>query len=346
MATPRSNPRHMLRPLLAALALVALSAGAATAQDKATTKKAKAGRKVFVVDRVVGVVNDAIILSSELDVRLLPLLGDVEGIDNVEERRRRLDKLRGQMLDEMINEELIVQAATAARIEVDAADVNAALDEIKKQNELDDQEFARALAAQGYTLGAYKTDLRRQLIRLKAVNQLVRSRVSVTDEDVRARYDALVRRSESVSAVRLSHILIEVPDKATNAQVAAAKERAAAAIARVRGGEEFAVVAAEVSDDTATRSGGGELGWFERGSMSAEWEAVVFSMDKGEVRGPISGPRGLEVFYASEIKRTEIKKFEELKEQIRGELTRREMDKQQQLWIDELRRKAYIDNKL
>lgn len=333
-----------LRMRALAVCLAVLVVAPVAAQPTAAPKKRD--RRVFVVDRVVAVVNDAVILDSELDVRLLPLLGDVEAIEDAEERRRRLDKLRGQMLEDMINEELIVQAAREAKIEVEAADVNAALDEIKRQNNLDDKQFADALAAQGYTLGAYKQDLRRQLIRLKAVNQLVRSRVSVTDDDVRARYDALVRRSESVSAVRLSHILIEVPEKATDAQVAAAKERAAQAVQRARAGEPFATVAMEMSDDPATKAGGGELGWFERGTLSPEWETIVFAMEKDEVRGPISGPKGLYVFHVQDVKRTEIKSFDALKDQIRGELTRREMDKQTALWIEELRKKAYIDNKL
>jgi peptidyl-prolyl cis-trans isomerase SurA len=332
----------------ACVLLLLLSSVVASAQPAgggAPTKKARGG-KTFVVDRVVAVVNDAVILDSELDVRLLPMMGDVEQIADPTERKRRLEKLRMQMLDDMVNEELIVQAAREAKIEVEASDVNAALEEIKKQNNLDDKQFNAALAAQGYTLSAYKNDLRRQLTRLKAVNQLVRSRVQVTDDDVRARYDAMVRRSESVSAVRLAHILIEVPEKATDAQVAAAKERAATAVARARGGEDFAAIAQEMSDDTATKAGGGELGWFERGTLSPEWEAVVFSMEKSEVRGPISGPKGLHVFYVADVKRTEIKPFDALKDQIRGELTRREMDKQTQLWIEELRKKAYIDNKL
>lgn len=345
MPPRRSN--GLMKPVLvtlAALVLLAL-AGPAAAQRGDAPRPARAGQ-AFVVDRVVAVVNDQIILASELDTRLLPLLGDLEGIRDPAEQRRRLDKLRAQMLEDMINEELIVQAAQEARIDVETADINAAIEDIKKQNNLDDRALAEALAAQGYTMSQYRQDLRRQLIRFKAMNQLVRARVNVTDEDVRARYDAMVRRSESVSAVRLAHILIAVPDKATDAQLAAAKERAAAVVQRVRRGEDFTAVAAETSDDQATRAGGGELGWFERGALAPEWEAIVFSMDKGEVRGPISGPTGLHVFYVHEVKRTEIKPFDQLKEQIRGELMRREMDKQTALWIEDLRRKAYIDNKL
>lgn len=345
MTRPSRSNRPM-RALIVALVLCLLP-GAALAQDGSDgTKKAKKARQAFLVDRVIAVVNDAVLMASELDVRLLPMLGDVEGIQDPDERRRRLDKLRSQMLEDMINEELIVQAADEARIELEANDVDSALAEIKKQNKLDDKQFAAALQAQGYTLSAYKNDIRRQLTRLKAVNQLVRAKVKISDEDVRAKYDAMVRRSESVSAVQLSQILITVPPKATDAQLDAAKEKAAAALLRVQNGEDFATVATEVSEDEKTKAGGGALGWIERGTISPEWEAVVFSMDKGEVRGPVSGPTGLHVFYVSEVKRTDIKSFEDLKEQIRGELTRREMEKQTDLWINELRKAAYIDNKL
>jgi peptidyl-prolyl cis-trans isomerase SurA len=339
------------RPRLAraavALAALALLADTAAAQAQPRKPQPQAARKrTAVVDRVVAVVNETVVLESELRTRLTPVVGDVQGIADARERKRRFEKLRTQMLDEMVNEELIVQAAEEARIEIETAEVDAAVDEIKKQNNIDDAGLAAALDQQGYTLASYKQDLRRQLLRLRAVNQLVRPRVTVTDEDIKARYDAMQRRSEAVSAVRLAHILLRVPEKASEQEIAAARDRAAAAIQRVKNGEEFAKVAGEVSDDDATKGGGGELGWFERGSISPEWEAVVFSMEKGEVRGPVSGPQGLHVFFVEEVKRTDMKSFDELKEQLRAELTRREMDKQTTQWIDELRKKAYIDVKL
>jgi peptidyl-prolyl cis-trans isomerase SurA len=340
----RSLPAVLGALTIAATLIAILGATPASAQTRPKQPAAKA-KRTAVVDRVVAVVNDTVVLDSELRARLTPLVGDVQGIADARERRRRFDKLRTQMLDEMVNEELIVQAAEEARIEIESSEVDAAVDEIKKQNNLDDTGLAQALQQQGYSLSAYKTDLRRQLLRLRAVNQLVRPRVTVTDEDIRARYDAMQRRSEAVSAVQLAHILIRVPEKASEQDIAAARDRAATAIQRVKGGEEFAKVAADVSEDVATKGGGGELGWFERGSISPEWEAVVFSMDKGEVRGPVSGPQGLHVFFVQEVKRTDLKSFDDLKEQLRAELTRREMDKQTTQWIEELRKKAYVDLK-
>ncbi|HEX7840264.1 MAG TPA: peptidylprolyl isomerase [Kofleriaceae bacterium] len=299
------------------------------------------------LDFVVAVVNDAVILNSELEARRIPVLAEAQQITDPKERDRRIAKLTSQVLDEMVNEEVIVQAAEAAKIDVESSEVQAALDEIKQQNNLDDAGLTSALAAQGFTMANYKQEMRRQLLRLRAVNQLVAPKVSVTDEDVRARYDQMARRTEQVQAVKLSHMLFKLPEHATEQQIAEAKERASKAIARVKAGEDFGKVAQTESEDDSTKTTGGELGWFQRGSMAnPDWEPVVFAMERGDVRGPVTGPQGFHVFQVTEVKRSDLKPFPEMKEQLSRELRRREMDKQTQTWVEELRKKAYIDIKL
>jgi peptidyl-prolyl cis-trans isomerase SurA len=313
-------------------------AGAAISPNK--------GKKLR-VEYVVAVINDAIILNSELEARRLPVLSEAQQIADPKERERRIAKLTSQVLDEMVNEELIVQAAEAAKIEIESSEVQAALDEIKQQNSLDDAGLAAALAGQGYTLSNYKHEMRRQLLRFRAVNQLVAPKVQVTDEDVRARYDQMARRTEQVQAVKLAHMLFRLPEHATEQQIATAKDKAGKAIARVKAGEDFAKVAATESEDDSTKATGGELGWFQRGSMAnPEWEPIVFAMEKGDVRGPVTGPQGFHVFQVTEVKRSDLKPFPEMKEQLQRELRRREMDKQTQTWVEDLRKKAYIDIKL
>jgi parvulin-like peptidyl-prolyl isomerase len=303
-------------------------------------------KKVIHVERVVAIINDAIIMRSELDARLLPVMSEVQSIADPKERKRRFDKLTSQVLDEMVSEELIVQAAEAAKIEVEPSEVQAALDEIRQQNNLDEAGLAKALAAQGYTLANYKADLRRQLLRLRAVNQLVAPKVTVTDEDIRARYDQMQRRSDAVSAVQLAQMLFKLPDHPTQQQIADARAKATAALVRVKAGEDFGKVAGEVSEDDSTKANGGQLGWFERGVLPADLEQVVFSMEKGDVRGPIQGAQGFQVFNLTDIKKSEIKPYAEMKEQLSREIRRHEMDKATATWIDELRKKAYIEIKL
>jgi parvulin-like peptidyl-prolyl isomerase len=329
-------------PALALLGAIAGTLGALGASPAAA--QTPAGRKV-VVDRVVAVVNESIIMNSELEARMAPLRAETAQIADPKERARRTAKLTSQILNDMVNDELIVQAAVEAKIDVEPGEVTAAIDEIKRENKLDDAALGQVLAQQGYTLAGYKADLRKQILRLRATNQLVRPRVNVSPEDVRARYDQMQRRSEAVSSVRLAHMLFKLPERPSEQQLAAAKERAAKAIGRVRAGEAFATVTAEMSDDEGTKASGGELGWFERGSISPEWESVVFAMEKNDLRGPISGPQGLHVFTVLEVKRSDLKSFDELKDQLKADLTRRETEKQTKLWVEELRKKAYIDLK-
>jgi peptidyl-prolyl cis-trans isomerase SurA len=321
------------------------AAGPATAASAPVTSP-NTGKKLR-VESVVAVINDAIILNSELEVRRLPVMSEAQQITDPKERDRRIAKLTSQVLDEMVNEELMVQAAEASKIEVESSEVQAALDEVKQQNSLDEAGLAAALSAQGYTLSNYKQELRRQLLRFRAINQLVAPKVQITDEDVRARYDQMARRTEQVQAVKLSHMLFKLPEHATEQQLAAAKDRASKALARVKAGEDFAKVAAAESDDDSTKATGGELGWFQRGSMAnPEWEPIVFAMEKGDSRGPVTGPQGFHVFQVTEVKRSDLKPFDEMKDQLSRELRRREMDKQTQAWVEDLRKKAYIDIKL
>ena len=328
------------------LAVSTVAVSDVAAQPNLGKKAKQSSSKRVVLDRVVAVVNDAVVLESDLYSRILPLLGDLQNIADERERARRQKKLMSQILEEMISEELIVQAAKEAKLKVERKEITAAVEEVKKQNKLDDSGLSQALAQQGFTIESYKRDVERQLLRMRSVNMLVRPRVTITDEDVRARYDEMGRRMGVVSKVRLRHVLISLPPKPTEKQVARAKALSAEIIEKAKGGTAFADLAKQYSDDQATKDSGGDLGWIERTTLPTEWEVVVFSMDKGDVRGPVSGKSGLHVFYAEDLKKSDLKSFDELKEQLRNELYRKEMDKQTALWLEELRKKAYIERKL
>ena len=111
---------------------------------------------------------------------MLPLLSELTSVADPSERDRRLGKIRGSTLDDMINEELIVQAGEQAKIEVEPSEIQAALDEIKRQNQIDDAGLLQLLAAEGFTLQNYKTDLRRQILRLRTINTIVAPKVFVS----------------------------------------------------------------------------------------------------------------------------------------------------------------------
>jgi peptidyl-prolyl cis-trans isomerase SurA len=320
-----------------ALFLTILIPYVAGAQAPAKPKSAK-----VVADRIAAVVNDQVILISELDQRMLPLRAEAAQIADRAERERRLAKLAVQVLDEMVADELVLQAGIAAKLTVDESEVNAAIDYIKQQNKMTDDQLAAAMKAQGVTRQTVKNDVLRQ----RTVNELVGRKIAVTEDDLRARYAELSRRSAQVAAVNVSQILFALPDHPTEQQLQSAKTRAQAAIERVKHAEAFDKVASELTEDPTTKSTGGMVGWLEPGTLDPAWEAVVFGMEKGEVRGPISGAKGMYVLYANELKRTELAPFDKMKEQLTVELRRTQLAKLTRTWIEELRKKAYIEIKL
>lgn len=349
------SPTSALRRVVAALGALALALSlpgqAAVAQPKPKKKSGDAaeaaGPKPAVVERVVAVVNDEIILESELYQHAAPLIADLEqqGGDP-RERQKQFKVILRQALDDLINEELIIQAAGEAGLTVEDAEVDKAIAEVKKQNKLTDAQLADALRGQGLTMAAYRKDVRRQILRLRAVNALVRPRVSVSDDEVKERYDRDQRKSGAVTEVHVAHYLVALPETATPAEREAARRRAGELVERVRGGEDFAKLVAAGSDDGDTKDAGGDLGWFKRGELPTEWETQLFAADSGDVRGPIDGPRGVHVFKLLAAKRDAMKPFAEAKDALQRELYGEEMEKQTRLWLEELRRKANVEIKL
>jgi parvulin-like peptidyl-prolyl isomerase len=142
------------------------------------------------VDRIVAVVNQDVILASEVARRVAPLSpGPGKPPPAGAER---------QVLEQMIDEALLTQEAVRARIEVPNADVEGAIQQIKQQNQLDDAGLLKALAAQGYTLELYREDLRQQILRLRAINQIIRPRVVVRDDELLAAYNEAKKKAKSV----------------------------------------------------------------------------------------------------------------------------------------------------
>jgi len=308
----------------------------------ADTARKPTGANKVVADRIAAVVNDAVILVSELDLRMLPMRAQAMEIADPTERDRRLARLGRETLDRMVDDELVLQAGRTAKLTVDDKELDASIEYIKKQNKLDDKTLAEAMAAQGIT----RQTLRDDLLRQRAIANFVLPKVQVTDEDVRARYDALARRSKQVSAVNVSQILVALPEHPTEQQQNDARKRAVKAIDRVHAGEPFAKLAAELSDDATTRTTGGMLGWLEPAALDPAWEAVVIAMDKGDLRGPIVGEKGLYVLYANDVKRTQLDPFDKMKEQLASQLRQTRLAKLTQTWLEELRKKAYIEIKL
>ena len=124
---------------------------------------------VAVIDRPIVTVDADIIWKSEADERL----GRMQGQGSLQ-----------AVLEELIDEKLFVIRARELMLTVDENEIDAALEEIKKQNSLDDKQFDEVLKQQGYSRKTYRQDLRRQILMLRAINLEVAPRIMITDGDI------------------------------------------------------------------------------------------------------------------------------------------------------------------
>ena len=154
----------------------------------------------------------------------------------------------------------------------------------------------------------------------------LREEVSVSEDDLRAYYQANLDRYITPETRRAAHILIQVADDADDADAADARARADALVARIRGGEAFADVAREASDDTLSAPAGGDLGFIARGDMEPSFEDVLFVLDEGQVSAPVRIDLGWQIVSVTEIQSAQQRPFAEVREQIEDEYRVREAE--------------------
>ncbi|MGH7319723.1 MAG: peptidyl-prolyl cis-trans isomerase [Candidatus Rokuibacteriota bacterium] len=142
----------------------------------------------------------------------------------------------------------------------------------------------------------------------------------VTDAQVEAAYQERRREFEQPTRVRVAHVLVRVASVGGSAAEDGAKAKAEAALQRIRGGADFAQVAREVSEDTATASRGGEVGLVAPGEVEPQFERVAFSLKEGDVAGPVRTPFGYHVIKALEIVPGSKKELREVAATIRAGL--------------------------
>jgi peptidyl-prolyl cis-trans isomerase D len=145
--------------------------------------------------------------------------------------------------------------------------------------------------------------------------------VKVTDEEIRAEYETSMQSRYTIPEQRrASHILFKTPEGATEDAHTAARQKAAAALERVRGGEDFAKVAREVSEDTSA-SNGGDLGYFQKGVMAIPFEQAVWGLKAaGDLSGVVQTQFGYHVIRLTGIQPPRVKPLEEVREEITNDL--------------------------
>lgn len=191
-------------------------------------------------------------------------------------------------------------------------------------------------ALRGEPLEAYRASLYRQMLAEKAEASAVAEKVSVTEEELRSYYEANRGRYFRPLQFKASHILVQVDPAATAEQAAERRSRAEELLARAKSGEDFYNLAYYESDERS-RFVGGNLGYFHEGQTVAEFEQALKQLKPGEISELVRTRWGFHIIKLDERNEARQLEFEELREQLRGNLEKERRAALYDAWLDSLR---------
>ncbi len=251
------------------------------------------------VDRIVAVVNDDVILASELTLQGAAIK------KRLKESNTPLptdDIIARQMLERMIVDKLQQQLAERSGITIDDQTIQQSAEQIAKRNNMSHDQFVQALHGQGITYPEFLEQMRSELLISRLRQQFVISKVKVSDREVEHFMETQGAMSYNQNlSFHVGHILIATPTAASPDELAQARRRTRQVLDRLDKGADFRETAIRFSDGPQALKGG-DLGWRSVGQLPGLIAEAVINMHEGEVVGPLRSPSGFHVVKLLEMK--------------------------------------------
>lgn len=324
----------MTRQLLAVTALVAVTAAAPSAD---------------ILEQVLVKVNGDIITKTDLEQRQIAALRqrdpNLRPNSDAELQKALTDITPGVIL-EAVDELLITQRGKELGYSMTNEQFTEILNNIKKENKLDDDaQFQAALQQEGLTLA----DLRRQLERTMIVQRVqqteVMSKLQVTDAELKMYYDSHRDTFTSKPQITLRELLVAVPQTDQGVNVGLEEEAKAKAEdirKRLLAGEPFARLAADLSD-SPSKANGGLVGPFTADVLAPELQTALAPLKPGDLTPVLRTGRGFQLIKLETMEAVTVKTFDEARSDIAQRLSNDKRRAEFKRFIDRLRGQAIID---
>lgn len=284
--------------IVAALALPAAAqlqtqrpAAASTLRAQPSAGPSSSAERESLLDRVVAVVNDEAITQHEINEQRAAAL--------VQMREAKVpppapDVLERQLLERLITERSLMQFAKETGIRIDDTAVERAMARIAQDNKLSPEDFRKALDREGITYAKYREDVRREMTVARLREREVDNRVNVSDAEVDNFLATMTVQQGGDREYLLSHVLVAVPEQSSPEQIEQRRQRAVAALSQIRGGADFAQVAAATSDAPDALQGA-SLGWRSVARLPTAFVEAVRNLKVGDVTDVVRSPAGFHI---------------------------------------------------
>jgi peptidyl-prolyl cis-trans isomerase SurA len=247
------------------------------------------------LDRIAAIVNDGLVLKSELDVQISTVQ------KRLQEQRVELPSqsvLQQQVLDRLVLQEIQLQRAKHVGLTVTDEQLNSALQEIAGRNKIPFDQLPTALAAQGVDYKQYRESMRKELTLSTLRQRDVIAHINVSPHEL----DQYLARQQSAAAndeFNVSHILLSLPAAATPQQLEEISHKAQDVAVRAGKGEDFGQLAI-ANSNSQTALDGGQLGWRKGTQLPQFILDLVVKMKPGEVSEPVRTPSGYHIVKLNE----------------------------------------------
>jgi peptidyl-prolyl cis-trans isomerase SurA len=247
------------------------------------------------LDRIAAIVNDGLVLKSELDVQMSTVQ------KRLQDQRVELPSqsvLQQQVLDRLVLQEIQLQRAKHVGMTVTDEQLNGALQEIAARNKIPFDQLPTALAAQGVDYKLYRESMRKELTLSTLRQRDVIAHINVSPHELE-QYLARQQNAASNDEFNVSHILMSLPAAATPQQLEEISHKAQDVAARAGKGEDFGQLAI-ANSNSQTALDGGQLGWRKGGQLPQFILDLVVKMKPGEVSQPVRTPSGYHIVKLNE----------------------------------------------
>jgi peptidyl-prolyl cis-trans isomerase SurA len=307
-----------------------------------------------VAERIVAIVGEHAILLSDMRNRARPFLLQIhQKVPAGAQLAAAESELYKQLIERMVDERVEQQAAERAHLSVTAEEIDSGIRNVAAQQGITVERLIEEATKTGLSRQEYRDEVRRQILEGKLLQLRVRSRVRVTEDDVRTTYAKLVRAERAKLAFRLAWIVLRVPPSASSAARADRQDLAERIAATARAGVdsagnrvEFAELAQSFSDDAPTRLRGGDLGRRKAGELAQPIEDEAHKLEVSGVSPPFVFKSDIVIVKVVARDPSELPSIEDAHDELLQRAYGEQMDRARRQWINELRQGTYVDVRL
>lgn len=250
---------------------------------------------VTALDSIVALVDEDVILRSELD---LAMEGILERIRASGEAMPPKHLIESQVLERLIMRELQIQKAMQTGIRVSDADIDQALVNLAQQNGITVQQMRQVIEQDGEDFAEFRRNIGEELLTERLRQRIVNGMQPITDTEVEI---MLASQDANGGEYNISHIMIPLPEGSTPQQIAAAEEKANDVYTKLQGGLDFASAAISYSSSQEALEGG-EVGWRDLNSIPAFFADAIRDMKPGQFSKPIRSPAGFHIMKVNDFR--------------------------------------------